>query len=44
MFLKTLQEMLKINTTQIGKSACGPTSVLNVLAALDYSPLPDPKS
>ena len=44
MFLKTWDEMMKINTTQIGQSACGPTSVLNVLASLDYSPIPEPKS
>ena len=44
MFLKTLEEMQKINTTQIGQSACGPTSVLNVLASLDYSPIPDAQS
>ena len=44
MFLKTYEEMEKINTSQIGQSACGPTSVLNVLAALDYSPIPEPQS
>ena len=44
MFLKTYEEMKKINTSQIGQSACGPTSVLNVLASLDYSPIPDPQS
>ena len=44
MFLKTYEEMKKINTSQIGQSACGPTSVLNVLASLDYSPIPEPQS
>ena len=44
MFLKTLEEMEKINTSQIGQSACGPTSVLNVLSALDYSRIPNPQS
>ena len=44
MFLKTLEEMEKINTSQIAQSACGPTSVLNVLSALDYSPIPNPQS
>ena len=44
MFLKTMKEMIKINTEQIGQSACGPTSVLNVLSSLDYDPIPDPKS
>ena len=44
MFLKTKEEMLKINSEQIGQSACGPTSVLNVLSSLDFSPIPDPKS
>ena len=36
--------MEAINTSQIGQSACGPTSVLNVLSSLDYNPIPDPKS
>ena len=44
MFLKTLEEMEKINTSQIGQSACGPTSVLNVLSSLDYNPIPNPQS
>ena len=44
MFLKTEEEMEAINTSQIGQSACGPTSVLNVLASLDYSPIPEPQS
>ena len=44
MFLKTEEEMEAINTSQIGQSACGPTSVLNVLSSLDYNPIPDPKS
>ena len=44
MFLKSLEEMEKINTSQIGQSACGPTSVLNVLASLDYNPIPNPQS
>jgi len=44
MFLKTEEEMEKINSLQIGQSACGPTSVLNVLASLDFFPIPDPKS
>lgn len=44
MFLKSEEEMRKINTSQIGQSACGPTSVLNVLSSLDYTPIPDPKS
>ena len=44
MFLKTQEEMEKINTSQIGQSACGPTSVLNVLSSLDYSPIPNPQS
>ena len=43
MFLKTPEEMAKINVSQIGKSACGPTSVLNVLSSLDYTPLPKPE-
>ena len=44
MFLKTLEEMEKLNTSQIGQSACGPTSVLSVLSSLDYNPIPDPQS
>ena len=44
MFLKTLEEMEKINTSQIAQSACGPTSVLNVLSSLDYNPIPNPQS
>ena len=44
MFLKTPEEMKKINVSQIGQSACGPTSVLNVLSSLDYIPLPKPSS
>ena len=44
MFLKTVEEMEKINSSQIGQSACGPTSVLNVLSSLDFSPIPDAKS
>ena len=44
MFLKSLEEMEKINTSQIGQSACGPTSVLNVLSSLDYNPIPNPES
>ena len=44
MFLKSSEEMEKINTRQIGQSACGPTSVLNVLSSLDYSPIPNPQS
>ncbi len=36
--------MENINITQIGQSACGPTSVLNVLGALDFKPLPSPES
>ena len=43
MFLKTQEEMEKINVSQIGQSACGPTSVLNILAALDFTPLPSPE-
>ena len=43
MFLKTPEEMEKLNVSQIGKSACGPTSVLNILASLDFSPLPTPQ-
>lgn len=42
MFLKTEKEMNSIQTSQIGQSACGPTSVLNVLASLDISNLPKP--
>ena len=42
MFLKTEKEMQELNTSQIGQSACGPTSVLNVLSALDYPNLPKP--
>ena len=44
MFIKTVEEMEKINSSQIGQSACGPTSVLNVLSTLDYSPIPSPQS
>ena len=44
MFLKTQEEMQKINVSQIGQSACGPTSVLNVLSSLDFTPLPSPSS
>lgn len=44
MFLKSPKEMDKLNVEQIGTSACGPTSVLNVLASLDYSPLPTPEN
>ena len=44
MFIKTEEEMIKINSSQIGQSACGPTSVLNVLSTLDYSPIPSPQS
>ena len=44
MFLKTPEEMRNLNVSQIGQSACGPTSVLNVLASLDYTPLPTPSS
>ena len=44
MFLKTQEEMEKINVSQIGQSACGPTSVLNILAALDFTPLPSPEN
>jgi hypothetical protein len=44
MFLKTEEEMEKINVSQIGQSACGPTSVLNILAALDFTPLPTPEN
>lgn len=44
MFLKSPIEMNKLNVKQIGTSACGPTSVLNVLASLDYSPLPTPEN
>jgi hypothetical protein len=43
MFLKTPKEMIQLNVSQIGKSACGPTSVLNILASLDFSPLPTPQ-
>jgi len=43
MFLKTPKEMLNIQVSQIGQSACGPTAVLNILASLDYSPLPKPE-
>jgi hypothetical protein len=43
MFLKTPEEMIQLNVSQIGKSACGPTSVLNILASLDFSPLPTPQ-
>ena len=43
MFLKSPEEMKKLNVSQIGQSACGPTSVLNVLSSLDFSPLPNPK-
>ena len=42
MFLKTEEEMYSIKTSQIGKSACGPTSVLNVLSSLDIPNLPNP--
>ena len=42
MFLKTPEEMKQLNVSQIGQSACGPTSVLNVLASLDFTPLPSP--
>jgi len=44
MFLKSIEEMEKLNVSQIGESACGPTSVLNVLASLDFSPLPTPEN
>lgn len=44
MFLKTQEEMKLLNVKQIGTSACGPTSVLNILASLDYSPLPTPEN
>ena len=40
MFLKSPEEMEKINVSQIGQSACGPTSVINILSSLDFSPLP----
>lgn len=41
-FLKTPEEMEAVATSQIGKSACGPTAIINVLAALDVGPLPTP--
>ena len=44
MFLKTPEEMEKINVSQIGQSACGPTSVINILSSLDFSPLPTPQN
>ena len=44
MFLKSPEEMEKINVSQIGQSACGPTSVINVLASLDFTPLPTPSN
>ena len=44
MFLKTPEEMKKINVSQIGQSACGPTSVINVLSSLDFTPLPSPSN
>lgn len=43
MFLKTPDEMEQINVSQIGQSACGPTSVINVLISLDFKPIPSPK-
>ena len=43
MFLKSPDEMKKINVSQIGLSACGPTSVINILSSLDFKPLPSPK-
>lgn len=44
MFIKSFEEIFKIKKNQIGQSACGPTSVLNVLSTLDYSPIPSPQS
>lgn len=43
MFLKSQEEMKKINVSQIGQSACGPTSVINILSSLDFKPLPTPQ-
>ena len=38
--LKTEFEMKEISISQIGKSACGPTAVLNILSILNYSNIP----
>ena len=38
--LKTEKEMKEIASSQIGKSACGPTAVLNILSILNYSNIP----
>ncbi len=38
--LKTEEEMKEIASSQIGKSACGPTAVLNILSILNYSNIP----
>jgi phage pi2 protein 07 len=42
MFLKSENEMKKIALEQIGKSACGPTAIINVLNSLDL-PSPSPE-
>ena len=42
MFLKSENEMKKISINQIGKSACGPTAIINVLNSLDI-PSPSPE-
>ena len=42
MFLKSENEMKKISMNQIGKSACGPTAIINVLNSLDI-PSPSPE-
>lgn len=42
MFLKSENEMKNISMNQIGKSACGPTAIINVLNSLDIkSPSPE---
>ena len=42
MFLKSENEMKNISINQIGKSACGPTAIINVLNSLDIqSPSPE---
>ncbi len=43
-FLKTPAEMEKVAASQIGVSACGPTAILNILAALDFPALPTPQN
>ena len=42
MFLKSENEMKNISINQIGKSACGPTAIINVLNSLDI-PSPSPE-